>query len=364
MKRFREAAVLRNGEKVSRSKAVTIFDIDNEVKSKFLGVEKTDNDGQTYWVMDNPKAVLTVVYDEWREKNEPLYKISIMRKAKLVSAWEGIHLDEFQKDLSEAAYDYDTISPITEGRKSKEYLYGMSARPDPDDYEDADDHDDAEDKWLQDNWISYFSMSKVPGCTPEMYDAFIDALDIVEEGNWDYRCEYDNIYVPKVKQNDIFYYYCSEDGSEENTKRALLRAFRKTKFIDIAKDNGFTIRVNTGDDETSFRRYTLAKPSKDYQKKSNLKENKKQLKENLESGINLDNLFEVAEVAQNTLPENNLIYKLIDDLFNEFMCDEIVDDCKVARLEKMLRNSDSIEFGDFYNYLYDMLFTEKEFEQF
>lgn len=217
MKRFREAAVLRNSKKVSCSKAVTIFDIDNEIKSKFLGVEKTDNDGQTYWVVDNSKAVLTVVYDEWREKNEPLYKISIMRKAKIISAWEGIYFNEFKKDLEQAAYDWDVISPMTESKKSKE-------------------------------------------------------------------CD--------------------------------------------------------------------------------LKENKRQLKENLEFGINLDNLFEVAEVAQNTLPENNLIYKLIDDLFNEFMCDEIVDDRKVARLEKMLRNSDSIEFGDFYNYLYDMLFTEKEFEQF
>lgn len=122
MKRFREAAVLRNGEKVSGSKAVTIFDIDNEIKSKFLGIEKTDNDGQTYWVVDNPKAVLTVVYDEWREKNRPLYKISIMRKAKIISAWEGIYLDEFKKDLSEAAYDWDAISPMNEGEKSKQPL--------------------------------------------------------------------------------------------------------------------------------------------------------------------------------------------------------------------------------------------------
>lgn len=119
MKTIKETVVLRNSEKVSR-KSVTIYAIDNEIKSKFLGVEKTDNDGQTYWVVDNSKAVLTVVYDEWREKNEPLYKISIMRKAKLVSAWEGIYLDEFQKDLSEAAYDYDIIPRMTEGEKPKQ----------------------------------------------------------------------------------------------------------------------------------------------------------------------------------------------------------------------------------------------------
>lgn len=285
-----------------------------------------------------------------------------MRKAKIISAWEGIYFDEFKKDLSEAAYDWDAISLMTEGKKSKKYLYGIPARPDPDDYEDADDHDEADDKWLEDNWISYFSMSKVPGVTSEMYDAFIEALDIIENINYDYRCEYDQIYVPKVKQNDIYYYYCSEDGSEENTRRALRKAFRKSKFIDIANANGFTIKINTGDDETTFKRYVTVQPL-DY-KKSDLKENKRQLKENLESGINLDNLFEVEDVTQNTLPEDNPVFKLIDDVFNEFMCDEIIDDRKVAKLEKMLRNSDSVEFGDFYNYLYDMLFTEKEFEQF
>lgn len=92
---------------------------------------------------------------------------------------------------------------------------------------------------------------------------------------------------------------------------------------------------------------------------------RKQLRENLEFGINLDNLFEVASVAQGTLPEDNLIYKLIDDIFNEFMCDEIVSDSKVVRLEKIIKSKlDDFEFGDFYNYLYDMLFTEKKFVQF
>lgn len=95
------------------------------------------------------------------------------------------------------------------------------------------------------------------------------------------------------------------------------------------------------------------------------KNSRKQLKETLEFGINLDNLFEVADVAQETLPEDNLIYKLIDDVFNEFMCDEIVSDSKVVKLEKMLKNRlDDFEFGDFYSYLYDMLFTEKKFERF
>lgn len=47
------------------------------------------------------------------------------------------------------------------------------------------------------------------------------------------------------------------------------------------------------------------------------------------------------------------------------MCDEIVSDSKVVRLEKIIKSKlDDFEFGDFYNYLYDMLFTEKKFVQF
>lgn len=45
-----------------------------------------------------------------------------MRKAKIISAWEGIYFDEFKKDLSEAAYDWDAISLMTEGKKSKQSL--------------------------------------------------------------------------------------------------------------------------------------------------------------------------------------------------------------------------------------------------
>lgn len=108
-KEINEASTLRNGVKVAKPKAVTISDINTEIESRFLGIEKTDNDGQTYWVVDNSKAVLTIVYDEWREKNEPLYKISIMRKAKIVSAWEGVYLDDFRKDLIEATVDWDNI---------------------------------------------------------------------------------------------------------------------------------------------------------------------------------------------------------------------------------------------------------------
>lgn len=263
MKTIKEIAVLRNGEKVLR-KVVTIHDIDNEIKSKFLGVEKTDNDGQTYWVVDNPKAVLTIVYDEWREKNEPLYKVSIMRKAKLVSAWEGIYLDEFHKDLSEAAYDYDRIPRMTEGKKFKEYLYGMPDRPDSDDYEYYDEYEKDRDKWVDDNWISYSYLSKIPGCTPEMDRAFMDALDLVEEINWDCRCEFWYSYVPKAKPNDIYIYYNPMEDDEEETQRVLIKAMRMSKFINIAKDCGFRIKVNVGSGETDFKCYKTVQPSGHY----------------------------------------------------------------------------------------------------
>lgn len=118
---IREAAVLRNSRKVPNRETVTIFDIDNEIKSKFLGAEKIDNDGQTCWVVDNPKAVLVIVYNAWGDKNAPLYKISIMRKAKIISAWEGIYLDEFRNDLVEASEDWDhsTLYNFSENKKKQ-----------------------------------------------------------------------------------------------------------------------------------------------------------------------------------------------------------------------------------------------------
>lgn len=150
IKKLNETATLRNGIKVSQ-KMVTPAHIDNEIESRFFGVEKTtDTTGKIYWVVDNPnKAVLTITYDPYHLKDEPLYKISIMRKAKIISAWEGNYTEDLRKDITEASEDWSFITPYNFSEKIKEAFYhneyGEECNPEDIGYQRIDYSDNEED---------------------------------------------------------------------------------------------------------------------------------------------------------------------------------------------------------------------------
>lgn len=220
-------------------------------------------------------------------------------------------LDDIADSLNELGFDYyaeqiwDIIAPLRQNNFNESKKSNI--RRFTEDYEDYED-------WFDNNIDS----SEVLSSMPELEDLLYEAIDILEDRDYEFRCKYCTVYRSKYGKPTLYVFYESQDGNSDDVEHYFIKSLRKSNFINKAKDLGYTVKVLAGcrgdmrASDINIKAYKTVKPSKQQDK---VKETKKMNKKVLGriSVKEAKKLKESAEFKGLSEYQKGIIYDMADE---------------------------------------------------